>query len=258
MIKMNRTSAFIIVFMAQPSQAMELHRQEELNAQLFRIIPTGDLEQVKQLLHDGANMNARDEYDYTPLIQATRFNNAETIGEFLIACGADVDAQNKSGVTALMIAAEMGREKICDLLLARGVKTEIQTTRARTALMFAAQFGTQSICQKLLLAGASLFARAEHYSGTALIDASKKQRSEICRFLVDYQTQCNRGIITALLFFKTHENPFLRVIYKKKLLQPHLENHTLKALLNISEYPNVAKAYNYLPAQWLKPIGTTP
>jgi len=65
-------------------------------------------EQVKQLLTDGANIEARDDLMRTPLIIASQDNELEVVKE-LLAQGADVNAENSQRWTALYVPTLVGK-----------------------------------------------------------------------------------------------------------------------------------------------------
>ena len=50
---------------------------------------------------------------------------------------ADINAKNKNGETALMIAAKYGEEAVIQLLLEKGADTKVKNKEGETALMIA-------------------------------------------------------------------------------------------------------------------------
>ena len=60
---------------------------------------------VRALLEAGADVNARDTQERTPLMGASSKNDVRVV-KFLIQSGAHVNVRNKDGRTALMIASE--------------------------------------------------------------------------------------------------------------------------------------------------------
>ncbi len=71
----------------------------------MRAAARNDLGETKKLLARGADVNAKTADDYTALMSAAFYGNADIV-EFLLDSGADVNARHKSGLTALMEAAK--------------------------------------------------------------------------------------------------------------------------------------------------------
>jgi ankyrin repeat protein len=77
---------------------------------------------VKLLLDKGANVNVKENRNgATPLIVAAFEGNKEVI-EQLLAKGADIDAKDNEGNTALSLASARGHTAVVELLKARGAK----------------------------------------------------------------------------------------------------------------------------------------
>lgn len=87
------------------------------------------------------------------LIKAAKKGNTAKI-EKLLARGADVNARNKSGWTALMHAAVNGHTAIIKALLAAGADVNAKNKNGGTALMQAARYGHPDIVKLLKEAGA--------------------------------------------------------------------------------------------------------
>ncbi|NYZ77748.1 ankyrin repeat domain-containing protein [Candidatus Micrarchaeota archaeon] len=79
----------------------------ELNKKLLAAAEKGAIRAVWDLLDEGADVNARDLFNRTPLILAAGGGHSETV-ELLLIKGADVDAADKMGTTALIQAAVYG------------------------------------------------------------------------------------------------------------------------------------------------------
>ncbi len=73
----------------------------------------------------------------------------EAVVNRLLAAGADVNAVNVDGRSALMWAAEGGDEAIVDRLLAAGANVEALDTQGRTALQLAVQRGDQAVADRI-------------------------------------------------------------------------------------------------------------
>ena len=85
-------------------------------------VQAGNIQVVKHNIANGADVNAKDESESTPLHSAALFGHKE-IAELLIAKGADVNAKTKSGMTPLDKAIENDETETADLLRKHGGKT---------------------------------------------------------------------------------------------------------------------------------------
>ncbi|KAJ1466127.1 ankyrin repeat-containing domain protein, partial [Baffinella frigidus] len=70
---------------------------------LFRLIKTKNLSMVRRLIHYGANVSAADLSGKTPLQMAVK-NGLPEITEALVQAGADINAINEEGGSALLYA----------------------------------------------------------------------------------------------------------------------------------------------------------
>ena len=96
---------------------------------------------VKLLIQYGADVNARDNRGFTPLILSARFSHDKTdIAKILLSAGADVNAQNNYGNTALMEAADHRGGNLVTLLLQAGADVNAQNNEGLTALSIAQLF----------------------------------------------------------------------------------------------------------------------
>lgn len=79
----------------------------------------GDLEIVKALVSKGAEINAMDEAGSTPLMAAVQYHNVSVV-KLLIEKGADVNHRDKSGASALTKAVRGRQDKIAGILKKAG------------------------------------------------------------------------------------------------------------------------------------------
>ena len=99
---------------------------------------------VRYYLKHGADVNIRDRDKKTTLMLCFEsiFLAAEealTLAEILIQGGADLEAQDKNGSTALFYAIEKGNDKAIEFLLNSGASMEIRDKKGNTALLYALQ-----------------------------------------------------------------------------------------------------------------------
>ncbi|MEW6211891.1 MAG: ankyrin repeat domain-containing protein [Acidobacteriota bacterium] len=90
------------------------------NADLMKAASEGDTERVTALLNGGADVNARDESGMTALIQAAKGNHIESM-RVLLERGADVNAKGRFlGYEAIILAVKANSAEAVELLLAHG------------------------------------------------------------------------------------------------------------------------------------------
>lgn len=128
----------------------------DLDRYLFAAISRGNLTGVRTLLEKGADINARDKYGNTPLINSAIYGQS-TIMRFLLIKGADVSAANQRGFTALHIAAHKGRPEMIELLLKMGAGDDIDRVneQGKTALDLAVERRAYGAAKLLLENGAN-------------------------------------------------------------------------------------------------------
>ena len=134
----------------------------------------GDFADVKRHLKRGADVNAKDKYGQTPLLEAAR-NGHKAVAELLIAKGADVNAKDKAGWPPLYWACVNGSKDVVELLIAKGAivnsKAGIpgQTGGGETPLHVAASHGHKDVVELLIAKGADVNAKTRE-SRTATTD----------------------------------------------------------------------------------------
>ncbi len=146
---------------------------------------TQQLEEVDQLLKQYPDLVAVKSKEHFPLYRAA-VKGHEALCQKLLDCGADVDAKDSSGKTALMAAATYGRDAVCELLLNHGALIDIQDNLNYTALSYAASAGHKNTCEFLIENGASLS------KGYLLHAAAVSRKTEICRLMLNQGIAVNQ------------------------------------------------------------------
>lgn len=134
-----------------------------MSEQLLDAVKAGDLAQAGQLLAGGADLNTRDAYGATALMNAAHSGNAEMV-EALLAAGAEVDAKDELGWTALMKACynselDRGFPDIVSRLIVAGADANVKIGYGIRPLMLAAGYGEAAVCEALIAGGADVLAR---------------------------------------------------------------------------------------------------
>lgn len=109
--------------------------QEEKNELLVQAVIRGDIEEVKSLIKDGADVNSGEggsKYGYKPL-HYTAYNDHVAIAEVLIEAGADINA-TVFGVAPLQWAVHYKSKQVTDLLLEAGADVTIEDVTGTSAL----------------------------------------------------------------------------------------------------------------------------
>ena len=91
------------------------------DSKFVELCKSGDAARVEEVIIDGANVNAKDNYGETALMCATCLNNNEKV-ELLLKHGADVNAKDNFGRTAFIRAMERGKTDTLNLLRKYGAR----------------------------------------------------------------------------------------------------------------------------------------
>ncbi len=112
-------------------KAAEKH---DRNAQLRGAVYKGEVAEIERLLNSGADIDAGDEYGFTPLMRAIESGRREIV-RLLLDHGADGNTRTKCGWTALMMAGGGGDTYMTRLLLDKGADVNARDNGGVTALM---------------------------------------------------------------------------------------------------------------------------
>jgi ankyrin repeat protein len=146
-----------------------------------------DLSAVRSLIADGADVNAAQGDGMTALHWAADLGNDE-IATILIASGANLEAHTRIGdLTPLLIAAEAGSGPVVRALLEAGARADARSSvGGGTALHYAAEAGSADAVRALLEHGVDPNIRQLEWEQTALIYAASKGRVAAMEVLLDH------------------------------------------------------------------------
>ncbi|WP_353286446.1 ankyrin repeat domain-containing protein [Wolbachia endosymbiont (group A) of Crataerina pallida] len=130
-------------------------RKAELDKELLSATKIGDLSKVKDLINQGASINAEDKDGNTP------FHNAGlkgylTIAQYLVEKGVDVNASNEDGWTPMHGAALKGHLEVVRFLIEKGANISAENIFGEKPIHCAAKRNNKDIIEVLLRKGASI------------------------------------------------------------------------------------------------------
>jgi ankyrin repeat protein len=100
-----------------------------MTAEMKSAVKAGDSQALGALLDAGADVNARDEHGQTALMNAARDGHTDVV-RLLISRGADLNHTAKYNLSAVMLAVVNGRDAIVGILADAGADLTIQGSGA--------------------------------------------------------------------------------------------------------------------------------
>jgi ankyrin repeat protein len=145
-----------------------------------------DTRRVIKLLEKGADVNATDKWGTTALMEAVRCKDPELV-KILIDAGADVNARDFYGYVALHIAVDLGLTEIVKYLLNAGADVNvISEANRKAALRDAIERDHDDIVKLLLEAGADVNVKSGSGSWeTPLHSAAERCNTNVVKLLLE-------------------------------------------------------------------------
>ncbi|HMT08777.1 MAG TPA: ankyrin repeat domain-containing protein [Pyrinomonadaceae bacterium] len=163
----------------------------DYSTDLGRAVDNDDIDEVRTLLANGANVNEKDkDYDnITPLFIAVENGNVE-IAKLLIASGAKVNVRNSEKQTALMQMDGDATAEMVNLLIGAGAKVNLLDDEGNTSLILAAENCSTEVLKALIDAGADV--NLGNKEGvTPLMNAADKGDIESVRLILNSGAMVN-------------------------------------------------------------------
>ncbi|XP_031616943.1 serine protease persephone-like isoform X2 [Contarinia nasturtii] len=151
MIKLNFLVALLFF-------CFEVCANSDLDNRLTSAAVEGNIETIKTLINDGANVNFEDEYKHTPLHWAAVQGHAEII-KYLIEKGVNVNVENLDKNTPIHWAAWNGHKEAVKTLIDHGANVNAEDKDKATPLHKAAENGHTDTVKYLVNHGANVTAR---------------------------------------------------------------------------------------------------
>ena len=164
--------------------------------ELLAFIVHGNIEEVRKLIKNGADVNEKMFNGNKPLYFATRKGRVEIVRE-LIKSGADVDAKGIRGTTALHVASRDGNVELVSELIKNGAYVKAKDDDGLTPLENASNHRYVKVVRELIKSGADVNEKTS-INETLLHKASRKGHAEVVRELIkngaDVNAKDNGGL----------------------------------------------------------------
>lgn len=168
---------------------LEPYLEPEFN-DIFSAAEFGSLYQVSDFLEEGADLESRDEdFAATPFLWACAGGDEELV-LYLLGLGADIDATDSDGDTALQNAILMGNDSLIEILIENGADLNHRDAEGKTALHFAVENFRRTALSNLIAFGADVNLSDE--SGkTPLISAVTSRNERALSILMESGAEIN-------------------------------------------------------------------
>ena len=141
-------------------------------------------EAVRRLLKDGAEVNAV-QADGATALQWAAYHGDTDMAAQLLKAGADPELANRNGSTPLWLAASQGNAAMIETLLEGGADANELLPLGRRPLMLAARAGSVESVRELLEHGADVNAAETQRGTTALMQAADQGHADVLKVLID-------------------------------------------------------------------------
>jgi ankyrin repeat protein len=143
-----------------------------------------DQQQVRALLSQHANVNARTEDGSTALLWAAHWNDTVT-AELLLRAGADANAANAFRMTPLSLACTNASAAAVELLLKAGANPSTPIATGETPIMTCAASGNAEAVRMLIARGVDVNAKEPSQNQTALMWAAAERHPDVVRTFIE-------------------------------------------------------------------------
>ena len=170
-----------------------------LDRELCVALSDGEVREVRRLIDAGANIEARSAgrstEGMTPLIVAVRYRWGPEAIRLLLDAGADVNAKDGQGSSALIRAIENRQTAdhwLLQSLIDHGADVKARGAKEMTALMHAAMIDDPKSVARLIAAGSEVNAR-DAAGWTALMHANRRKSGfpEVVKLLIKHRADVN-------------------------------------------------------------------
>jgi ankyrin repeat protein len=157
---------------------------QQTDTRLIEAVKREDVEAVRALLKQRANVHATERDGFSALHWAAQRNNSQIVN-LLLAAGADPHATSRYRVSPLYLAALNGSASIIERLLDAGVDPNSTAHEGQTMLMTAALAGKVDAVRLLVTRGARVDEREPYKGQTALMWAASEGNAAAAEVLIE-------------------------------------------------------------------------
>lgn len=218
------------------------------NDELQNAILAQDLTRIDYLLAHGADPNASDNEGYTALTNAARFGFGKVAAD-LIEHRADVNRADRSGWTPLMYAAWNDDAELVRTLAAKGARLETTSPDGLTPLAIAAQNAKSKALAALIAAGAKVNGKYGKGGYTPLMLATASGSAEDVRLLLEHGADVNArnaGGVTALMIAAADNHDDLVRLLLDHGADPRVQSQDGRTALSIAQTNNSTEVVKLL------------
>ena len=184
---------FVIVLQVCLCVAVHTVHAGHLEDRLRGYVTIDQIDDVREMIDNGANVNWKDANGSTALIVAAQHHDNVDMIKLLIEKGADVNADDKQGETALMMAAYNGYADIVRMLAEKGADLNMKNYQGSTALLRAcADRPSADVVRVLIEKGADINIRdniGQTALGEAMFNANKNEFHYFGRYTADQEKE---------------------------------------------------------------------
>eukprot|EP00249_Psilotum_nudum_P021651 c28188_g3_i1 orf=387-2627(-) len=150
----------------------------------------GNVKALQKLLDQrNIDVNAQDKSGYSAAMIAAQEGRIEAL-KVLVLAGADINAKNKKGETVLTLAEGSGNKEGCESVILDATLANVFKGEDLKVLHLAARRGNTEVLAYLLKQGCSISALNED-EHTPLMVAAKEGHADICKFLLLQGADCH-------------------------------------------------------------------
>ncbi len=171
-------------------------------------------DEVRSLLTQGADVNAAQGDGLTALHWAALKGDA-ALAQMLVYAGANLKATTRlDAFTPLLMAAKDGDAAMVETLVNAGADTNAATTNGTTPLMFASASGSVKAVDTLLAHGANVNAREHSREETPMIFAAANGRADVIRALVAHgaDIKATTKVVDLSAYTKEEQERFAAIV----------------------------------------------